>query len=248
MLRCLILLNVLVLPVFDVATPAGLIKEEYIHDCIQMDLPPGMPLSDHQTSLKLPPPDHYGQALPPPQMSAEPHGPPPVNRCANLPISPKGQLLYSKFDQDGGGGGGSHISEPFLCVLPAVSVNMLPRGGHADGALQTASPQAQVMTQPPPPATPPQVPPQQQTGQQTSQQPSIPASHSQSQNNYSSTKHPQSQAAFHGECTPTCQAHTSPSWEGQNSPRTSKEHRWGRPNPPELLVLLSCCSVPQLPA
>lgn len=88
---CLILSSVL--PVFDVATPAGLIKEEYIHDCIQMDLPPGMPLSDHQTSLKLPPPDHYGQALPPPQMSAEPHGPPPVNRCANLPISPKGRLL-----------------------------------------------------------------------------------------------------------------------------------------------------------
>uniref|UniRef100_A0A674MEU0 Mothers against decapentaplegic homolog n=1 Tax=Takifugu rubripes TaxID=31033 RepID=A0A674MEU0_TAKRU len=152
----------------NTATPAGLIKEEYIHDCIQMDLPPGMPLSDHQTSLKLPPPDHYGQALPPPQMSAEPHGPPPVNRCANLPISPK------------------------------VSVNMLPRqGGHADGALQAASPQAQVMTQPPPPATPPQVPPQQQTGQQTSQQPSIPAPHSQSQNNYSGAKHPQSQAAFH---------------------------------------------------
>lgn len=115
---------------------------------------------------------------------------------------------YCQFDQDGGGGGVTHFCI-FLCVLLAVSVNMLPRqGGHADGALQTASPQAQVMTQPPPPATPPQVPPQQQTGQQTSQQPSIPASHSQSQNNYSSSKHPQSQAAFHGEFTPTSQAHT----------------------------------------
>ncbi|CAF93253.1 unnamed protein product, partial [Tetraodon nigroviridis] len=77
------------LALFDVATPAGLIKEEYVHDCIQMDLPPGMPLSEHQSSLKLPPPDRYGQALPPPPLSAEPHGPPPVSRCANLPLSPK---------------------------------------------------------------------------------------------------------------------------------------------------------------
>lgn len=132
--------------------------------------------------------------------------------CRSLPKV--GFFKYCKFDRDGGGGG-SRISDVSHCVLPAVSVNMLPRqGGHADGALQTASPQAQVMTQPPPPATPPQVPPQQQTGQQTSQQSSIPASHSQSQNNYSSTKHPQSQAAFHGEFAPTCQAHTSPSCEG----------------------------------
>lgn len=94
---CLTLMDAL-LPVFDAATPAGLIKEEYIHDCIQMDLPPGMPLSDHQTSLKLPPPDHYGQALPPPQMSAEPHGPPPVNRCTNLPLSPKGQCFLKIAD------------------------------------------------------------------------------------------------------------------------------------------------------
>uniref|UniRef100_H3CHE5 Mothers against decapentaplegic homolog n=1 Tax=Tetraodon nigroviridis TaxID=99883 RepID=H3CHE5_TETNG len=77
----------------NAATPAGLIKEEYVHDCIQMDLPPGMPLSEHQSSLKLPPPDRYGQALPPPPLSAEPHGPPPVSRCANLPLSPKGQRV-----------------------------------------------------------------------------------------------------------------------------------------------------------
>lgn len=89
--------------------------------------------------------------------------------------------------------GGSRIS----CLSPLVT--MLPRqGGHADGALQTTSPQAQVMTQPPAPVTPPQAAPQ-QTGQQASQQPSGPASHPHSQNNYSSSKHPQSQAAFHGE-------------------------------------------------
>ncbi|KAF3834452.1 hypothetical protein F7725_025656 [Dissostichus mawsoni] len=66
------------------AAGGGLIKEEYIHDCIQMDLPPGMPLSDHQAALKLPPADLYGQ----PQLSSEPHGPPPVTRY-NLPVSPK---------------------------------------------------------------------------------------------------------------------------------------------------------------
>ena len=74
------------------AAPSGLIKEEYIHDCIQMDLPPGMLLSDHQASLKLPPPDHYGQPLPPPHLSSEPHRPPPVSRYTNLPVSPKGQI------------------------------------------------------------------------------------------------------------------------------------------------------------
>lgn len=71
------------------AAPSGLIKEEYIHDCIQMDLPPGVPLSDHQAALKLPPPDHYVQPLQP--LAAEPHGPPPVSRFSNLPVSPKGE-------------------------------------------------------------------------------------------------------------------------------------------------------------
>uniref|UniRef100_A0A8C2WP32 Mothers against decapentaplegic homolog n=1 Tax=Cyclopterus lumpus TaxID=8103 RepID=A0A8C2WP32_CYCLU len=133
--------------------PGSLIKEEYIHDCIQMDLPPGMPLSDHQAAMKLPPPDHYGQPLHPPQLSSEPHGPPPVTRYTNLPVSPK----------------------------VSGSGSMLPlQGGHGDGRLQTASPQAQVMTSPPHP-----------------QQPSLPPSHPHGQNGYSSNKHSQSQAAFH---------------------------------------------------
>lgn len=69
---------------------------------------------------------------------------------------------------------------------------MLPRqGGHADAALQTASPQAPVMAQP---ASPPQAPPQQAAGPPSSQQPSIPASHVHTQSSYSGSK----QAAFHG--------------------------------------------------
>uniref|UniRef100_A0A8C7ICM5 Mothers against decapentaplegic homolog n=1 Tax=Oncorhynchus kisutch TaxID=8019 RepID=A0A8C7ICM5_ONCKI len=50
--------------------PGRLIKEEYIHDCIQMDMPPG--ISPHSGALKLQPPDHYGQPLPPLQLPPEP--------------------------------------------------------------------------------------------------------------------------------------------------------------------------------
>ncbi|KAF0047729.1 hypothetical protein F2P81_001362 [Scophthalmus maximus] len=157
------------------AAPGSLIKEEYIHDCIQMDLPPGMPLSDHQTALKLPPQDCYGQPLPPPQLSSEPHGPPPVSRYTSLPVSPK----------------------------VSCSGSMLPmQAGHSDGRLQAASPQAQVMTPVPRPPTPTQPPPQQQAAQQPSQpphsqQPSLSTAHSHGQNGYSSNKHSQSQAVFH---------------------------------------------------
>ncbi|XP_070702391.1 mothers against decapentaplegic homolog 4 isoform X1 [Pempheris klunzingeri] len=158
----------------NTAAPGGLIKEEYIHDCIQMDVPPGMPLSDHQAALKLPPPDHYGQALPPPQLSSEPHGPQAVTRYTNLPVSPK-------------------VSSGTIIPL---------QGGHCDGRLQTSSPPAQVMTPTARPQTPTQPSPQQQAAQQSSQppqpqQPSLPPTRSHGQNGYSSNKHSQSQAAFH---------------------------------------------------
>uniref|UniRef100_A0A3Q3R6Z1 Mothers against decapentaplegic homolog n=1 Tax=Monopterus albus TaxID=43700 RepID=A0A3Q3R6Z1_MONAL len=154
---------------------SGLIKEEYIHDCIQMDLPPGMPLLDHQAALKLPPPDCYGQPLPRPQLSSKPHGPPPVTRYTNLPVSPKVS------------GSGS--------ILPL-------QGSHSDGCLQSTSPQAQVMPPAQRSPSPSQPPPQQQAAQQLSQpprpqQPSLPPPHSHGQNGYSNNKHSQSQAAFH---------------------------------------------------
>jgi len=89
------------------------------------------------------------------------------------------------------------------------SGSMLPlQGGHGDGRLQTASPQAspqaQVMTSAPRPPTPTQPPPQQQAAQQASQpphpqQPLLPPPHPDGQNGYSSSKHAQSQAAFHSE-------------------------------------------------
>uniref|UniRef100_A0A8C8J6H9 Mothers against decapentaplegic homolog n=1 Tax=Oncorhynchus tshawytscha TaxID=74940 RepID=A0A8C8J6H9_ONCTS len=74
--------------------PGRLIKEEYIHDCIQMDMPLGMSPSDHPHpgALKLPPPDHYGQPLPPLQLPPEPQcAPPPITLYPNMPLSPTGK-------------------------------------------------------------------------------------------------------------------------------------------------------------
>ncbi|XP_035769083.1 mothers against decapentaplegic homolog 4-like, partial [Neolamprologus brichardi] len=79
------------------AASSGLIKEEYIPDCIQMDLPPGMPLSDHQAA-----PDHYSPLLPP----SEPHGPPPVTRYSNLAVSPKVPASGSMLPLQGSHGDG----------------------------------------------------------------------------------------------------------------------------------------------
>ncbi|KAJ8354685.1 hypothetical protein SKAU_G00222520 [Synaphobranchus kaupii] len=64
------------------------IKEEFIHDCIQMDIPPRMaPQLDH--NLKLHPPECYSQPLPPLQLPPEPpHTPTPVTLYPNMPLSP----------------------------------------------------------------------------------------------------------------------------------------------------------------
>uniref|UniRef100_A0A667XEL2 Mothers against decapentaplegic homolog n=1 Tax=Myripristis murdjan TaxID=586833 RepID=A0A667XEL2_9TELE len=122
--------------------PAGrLIKEEYIHECSQMDLPPGISSSDHQGALKLPPPEHYGQPLPPLQLPSEPHRPPSVTRYPNLPISP---------------------------TVSSSSSMLSMQGGHGESLLQIASPQTQVMTPVTPtprPSTPTHGPHQQQAPQ-----------------------------------------------------------------------------------
>lgn len=82
------------LPFWATGPSGRLIKEEYIHDCIQMDVPPGMPPQpDHQGAMKLPPPEHYSQPLPPLQLPPEPPcGPPPVTLYPNMPLSPTGKL------------------------------------------------------------------------------------------------------------------------------------------------------------
>ncbi|KAK3508407.1 hypothetical protein QTP70_028160, partial [Hemibagrus guttatus] len=115
--------------------PSGrLIKEEYTHDCVQMDVPPGLPpQSDHQGAMKLPAPEHYPPPLPPLQMPPETaRCPPPANLYPNMPLSPN-----------------------------ASGSMMSMQTGHNEGLLQIASPQAQVMTPTPSPSTPPQAPPTQ---------------------------------------------------------------------------------------
>uniref|UniRef100_A0AAX7TN33 Mothers against decapentaplegic homolog n=1 Tax=Astatotilapia calliptera TaxID=8154 RepID=A0AAX7TN33_ASTCA len=100
---------------------SGLIKEEYIPDCIQMDLPPGMPLSDHQAA-----PDHYSPLLPP----SEPHGPPPVTRYSNLAVSPKGPEFWcsvSYFEMDVQVG--EMFKVPSSCPVVTVDGYVDPSGG-----------------------------------------------------------------------------------------------------------------------
>ncbi|XP_076013224.1 mothers against decapentaplegic homolog 4 isoform X2 [Genypterus blacodes] len=189
---------------------AGLIKEEYSHDCIQMDLSPSMILPDHQAALKLPPPDHYGQPLPPPQLTSETHGPSSVTRYPNLPLSPK----------------------------VSSSASMLSmQSSHGDSLLPTASPPAQVMTPGPRSPNPSQTPPQQQGAQQPShpQQPHLPHPHVHGQNGYSSNKHTQSQpAAFHTTWTGSSTASYTPIGQQQNGrghqqpPLHHSNHLWSQ--------------------
>ncbi|XP_069041073.1 mothers against decapentaplegic homolog 4 isoform X2 [Lepisosteus oculatus] len=113
----------------NTAPPGRLIKEEFIHDCIQMDsAPPGLPPPPEHVGLKLPPPEHYGQPLPPLQLSPEPpRAPPPGGLYPSLPLSP-----------------------------PASS-SMLPLPAHSEGLLQIAPPAPpQTMAPTPPPSAPSQ--------------------------------------------------------------------------------------------
>uniref|UniRef100_W5K8C6 Mothers against decapentaplegic homolog n=1 Tax=Astyanax mexicanus TaxID=7994 RepID=W5K8C6_ASTMX len=113
--------------------PSGrLIKEEYIHDCIQMDVPQGLPPQpEHQGAMKLPPPEHYSQPLPPLQLPPEPsRGPPPVTLYPNMPLSPTGPEFWcsiSYFEMD------VQVGEMFkvLSSCPVVTVDgyVDPSGG-----------------------------------------------------------------------------------------------------------------------
>ncbi|XP_035291164.1 mothers against decapentaplegic homolog 4 [Anguilla rostrata] len=118
-------------PPLPLAHPGRQIKEEYIHDCIQMDLPPRMaPPQDHH--LKLHPPERYSQPLPPLQLPPEPpHTPTPVTLYPSMPRSP-----------------------------PASSSMLSMQGRHGEGLLQIASPHGQGVAPTPPPSAPAHGPPQ----------------------------------------------------------------------------------------
>uniref|UniRef100_A0A667X6Q6 Mothers against decapentaplegic homolog n=1 Tax=Myripristis murdjan TaxID=586833 RepID=A0A667X6Q6_9TELE len=97
---------------------------------LQMDLPPGISSSDHQGALKLPPPEHYGQPLPPLQLPSEPHRPPSVTRYPNLPISPTGPEFWcsiSYFEMDVQVG--EMFKVPSSCPVVTVDGYVDPSGG-----------------------------------------------------------------------------------------------------------------------
>ncbi|XP_062320969.1 mothers against decapentaplegic homolog 4-like isoform X2 [Osmerus eperlanus] len=79
-----------------------LIKEEYIQDCIQMDLPPRMP----------PQPERYSQPLPPLQMPPEPpRAPLPITLYPSMPLSPpvSSSMMGGPMSVGGHGGGGEGL-------------------------------------------------------------------------------------------------------------------------------------------
>ncbi|KAK6467017.1 mothers against decapentaplegic-like protein 4 isoform X2 [Huso huso] len=132
----------------SLAPPGRLIKEEFIHDCVQLDGPLGLPPQPdpHSIGMKRGPPDPYGQPLPPLQLP-ESSRPPPGSLYPNIPLS------------------------------PATPSSLLPMSSHSESLLQIAPPHQQ-MAPTPPPTTPthPAAPPQQngystpKQGQQQQQQ------------------------------------------------------------------------------
>lgn len=88
------------------AGPQGcVIKEEYVPDCLQMDLP---------SRMAPPPPDRYSQPLPPLQLPPEPtHAPPFITTYPSMPLSPPvsaGSMLTGPMS--GGGEGLLQIASP----------------------------------------------------------------------------------------------------------------------------------------
>ncbi|XP_067395406.1 mothers against decapentaplegic homolog 4-like isoform X2 [Emydura macquarii macquarii] len=117
------------LSVQNTAPPARLVKEEFVHDCVQMEVPSGLgsPASDHGLRAKpqprgMPPAESYRQPLPPLQLPEPPRA--PVNIYPTLPMSPP--------------------------VAPGGPLLSMP---HGEGLLQIASPH-QPMAPTPPPAPP----------------------------------------------------------------------------------------------
>ncbi|KAM7138296.1 mothers against decapentaplegic homolog 4-like isoform 1-T2 [Macrochelys suwanniensis] len=81
------------LSIQNTAPPARLVKEEFVHDCVQMEVPTGLgsPASDRGQGAKhpprgMPPAESYCQPLPPLQLPEPPRA--PVNIYPTLPMSP----------------------------------------------------------------------------------------------------------------------------------------------------------------
>nr|XP_046169823.1 mothers against decapentaplegic homolog 4-like isoform X4 [Oncorhynchus gorbuscha] len=97
-----------------------LIKEEYIHDCYEMDLPSRMP----------PQPEHYNQPLPPLQMPPEPpRAPSSVNLYPSMPLSPPVSSSMMGPMSGGHGEGLLQIASPQIQGIPQTPPPTTPTHG-----------------------------------------------------------------------------------------------------------------------
>uniref|UniRef100_A0A8C9W3N5 Mothers against decapentaplegic homolog n=1 Tax=Scleropages formosus TaxID=113540 RepID=A0A8C9W3N5_SCLFO len=114
-------------PGIGASGPSGrLIKEEFIHDCVQTDAAPGMP---PQPDHHLPPPEHFGQPLPPLQLPPEPpHAPPSGSLYPSMPLSPPEfwcSISYFEMDVQVG----EMFKVPASCPIVTVDGYVDPSGG-----------------------------------------------------------------------------------------------------------------------
>nr|XP_023964356.2 mothers against decapentaplegic homolog 4-like isoform X1 [Chrysemys picta bellii] len=169
------------LSIQNTAPPARLVKEEFVHDCVQMEVPTGLgsPASDHGPGAKLPPrgmppAESYRQPLPPLQLPEPPRA--PVNIYPTLPMSPTAVAPGGPLLSMAHGEGLQQIGSPHQPMAPtpppappASQQNGYPappkQSYHSTTASWTGSSTA-VYTpslggQQPTPAPPPPPPPQQ---------------------------------------------------------------------------------------
>ncbi|XP_062453809.1 mothers against decapentaplegic homolog 4-like isoform X3 [Rhea pennata] len=74
--------------------PPRLVKEEFVHDCVQMELPPGRE-QGAKRAPRLPPAEPYRQPLPPLRLPASPRAPASLYPTLPMspPVAPGGSLL-----------------------------------------------------------------------------------------------------------------------------------------------------------
>ncbi|CAM4701480.1 unnamed protein product [Leuciscus chuanchicus] len=184
---------------FSLPNTGRLIKEEHIHDCIQMEGPSSMTLQQD-----LHPTDHYSpqqlrlMSPEPPQRSTS-----SVTLYPSLPLSP-----------------------------PSSASRLSMQVERPEGLLQIASPAGRALTSSPPPSTPTHSHAPTHS-QPSSQQPSI------SQNEYSTSKHTQTQGSYHTTTwTGTSTASYTPTGPQQNgrshqqAPPPHTSHFWSQHHTP----------------
>ncbi|XP_050786668.1 mothers against decapentaplegic homolog 4-like isoform X3 [Gopherus flavomarginatus] len=179
------------LSIQNTAPPARLVKEEFVHDCVQMEVPTGLgsPTSDHGPGAKLlprgmPPAESYRQPLPPLQLPEPPHA--PVNIYPTLPMSPAAVAPGGPLLSMAHGEGLQQIGSPHQPMAPtpppappASQQNGYPappkQSYHNTTASWTGSSTAvytpSLGSQQPTPPPPPPPPPPQQNGRSHPQPP-----------------------------------------------------------------------------